>query len=37
VGELMRPVHEPGQIAGWIAPPQGGIRGKPFDFQYVHF
>jgi benzoyl-CoA 2,3-dioxygenase component B len=36
VGELMRPVHEPGQIAGWIAPPQGGIRGKPFDFQYVH-
>jgi benzoyl-CoA 2,3-dioxygenase component B len=32
---LMRPVSEPGQIAGWIAPPARGINSQPFDFQYV--
>jgi benzoyl-CoA 2,3-dioxygenase component B len=35
VKNLMRPVYEPGKIANWIAPPSSGIRGKPFDFEYV--
>jgi benzoyl-CoA 2,3-dioxygenase component B len=35
VKNLMRPVCEPGKIANWIAPPSSGIRGKPFDFEYV--
>ena len=37
VGSLMRPVTEPGQMAGWIAPPKRGIHGKPVDFEYVLF
>ena len=32
---LMRPVTEPGQYAGWIAPPKIGIDNKPGDFEYV--
>ena len=36
VRSLMRPVHEPGKIASWIAPPRQGINGKPFDYEYVH-
>jgi benzoyl-CoA 2,3-epoxidase subunit B len=41
VRSLMRPVHERGKIAAWIAPPRGapnggGINGKPFDYDYVH-
>jgi benzoyl-CoA 2,3-dioxygenase component B len=36
VRSLMRPVHEPGKIAAWIAPPRQGINGKPFDYDYVH-
>jgi benzoyl-CoA 2,3-dioxygenase component B len=36
VRSLMRPVHEPGKIAAWLAPPRGGINGKPFDYEYVH-
>ncbi|MFI0446368.1 benzoyl-CoA 2,3-epoxidase subunit BoxB [Actinomadura sp. 6N118] len=36
VGSLMQPVHEPGKIAAWIAPPRQGINGKPFDYDYVH-
>jgi benzoyl-CoA 2,3-epoxidase subunit B len=35
VKSLMRPVIEPGKIAGWIAPPLRGINGQPFDFEYV--
>ena len=36
VKSLMQPVHVPGKIAGWIAPPQRGIDGKPpLDFEYV--
>ena len=35
VGELMRPVYEPGKYAGWIAPPSTGINGAPPDFEYV--
>jgi len=35
VRSLMHPVTEPGKIANWIAPPKAGIKGKPFDFEYV--
>ncbi len=35
VKSLMQPVIEPGQIAGWIAPPAKGINGLPQDFVYV--
>ncbi len=36
VRSLMRPVYEPGKMAGWIAPPSKGINDKPVDYQYVH-
>ncbi|MET7333045.1 benzoyl-CoA 2,3-epoxidase subunit BoxB [Nonomuraea sp. NPDC005650] len=36
VRALMRPVHEPGKIAAWVAPPRNGINGRPFDYEYVH-
>jgi benzoyl-CoA 2,3-dioxygenase component B len=35
VRSLMKPVTEPGKIANWIAPPAAGIKGKPFEFEYV--
>ncbi|MDQ1639666.1 MAG: benzoyl-CoA 2,3-epoxidase subunit [Pyrinomonadaceae bacterium] len=35
VRSLMHPVIEPGKIANWIAPPATGIKGKPFEFEYV--
>ncbi|HYG81600.1 MAG TPA: hypothetical protein VD861_14490, partial [Pyrinomonadaceae bacterium] len=35
VRSLMHPVTEPGKIANWIAPPTAGIKGKPFEFEYV--
>jgi benzoyl-CoA 2,3-dioxygenase component B len=35
VRSLMHPVYEPGKIANWIAPPAAGIKGKPFEFEYV--
>lgn len=35
IASLMVPVSEPGQFAGWIAPPLRGIDGKPRDFAYV--
>ena len=35
IGSLMQPVTEPGQFAGWIAPPRIGIDNKPGDFEYV--
>ena len=35
VRSLMHPVSEPGKIANWIAPPAAGIKGKPFEFEYV--
>ena len=35
VRSLMHPVTEPGKIASWIAPPAAGIKGKPFEFEYV--
>jgi benzoyl-CoA 2,3-epoxidase subunit B len=35
VRSLMHPVIEPGKIANWIAPPAAGVKGKPFEFEYV--
>src|SRR5438270_4228430 len=35
VRSLMKAVAEPGKIANWIAPPSTGIKGKPFEFEYV--
>ena len=35
VATLMKPVYEVGKIANWIAPPQSGVKGKLFDFEYV--
>jgi benzoyl-CoA 2,3-dioxygenase component B len=35
VRSLMRPVAEPGRMAGWIAPPATGVNGKPVEFEYV--
>jgi len=35
VRSLMHPVTEIGKIANWIAPPAAGIKGKPFEFEYV--
>jgi benzoyl-CoA 2,3-dioxygenase component B len=35
VRSLMHPVVEPGKIASWIAPPAAGVKGKPFEFEYV--
>jgi benzoyl-CoA 2,3-dioxygenase component B len=36
IASLMRPVYEPGKIAGWVAPPRTGINGQPFEYEYVH-
>ncbi|MBI3666303.1 MAG: benzoyl-CoA 2,3-epoxidase subunit BoxB [Acidobacteria bacterium] len=35
VKNLMVPVHEIGQIANWISKPAHGIKGLPFEFEYV--
>jgi benzoyl-CoA 2,3-dioxygenase component B len=35
VAALQKQVKEPGQIANWIAKPTRGIKGLPFDYQYV--
>ena len=35
VESLMVGVNEPGQMAGWVAPPSTGIHAKPVDFEYV--
>ena len=35
LASLMKPVFQPGKIANWIAPPPSGVKGKPFDFEYV--
>jgi benzoyl-CoA 2,3-dioxygenase component B len=35
IAGIMQPVHEPGKIAGWIAPPSRGINQKPLDYEYV--
>lgn len=35
IEELMQPQFEPGEFAGWIAPPRKGIQNKDPDFLYV--
>ena len=35
VNNLMAPVQEVGKIAHWIARPARGIKGLPFEFEYV--
>jgi benzoyl-CoA 2,3-dioxygenase component B len=35
IGSLMKPCHERGKFASWIAPPRVGIDSKPGDFEYV--
>jgi benzoyl-CoA 2,3-epoxidase subunit B len=35
ITSLMQPVYEPGKIAGWIAPPERGVKGLPVDYEYV--
>jgi benzoyl-CoA 2,3-epoxidase subunit B len=32
---LMKPCHEPGKYASWIAPPRVGVNSQPGDFEYV--
>jgi benzoyl-CoA 2,3-epoxidase subunit B len=36
VAELMVAHYEPGDFAGWIAPPKRGINDQPVEFDYVH-
>jgi benzoyl-CoA 2,3-epoxidase subunit B len=35
VANLQKSVRDPGQIANWIAKPARGIKGLPFDYEYV--
>jgi benzoyl-CoA 2,3-dioxygenase component B len=35
VSAVMRPVMEPGRMAGWVAAPASGIHAQPVDFEYV--
>jgi benzoyl-CoA 2,3-dioxygenase component B len=35
VRSLMKPVTEPGKMAGWIAPPDRGINALPVNYEYV--
>jgi benzoyl-CoA 2,3-epoxidase subunit B len=37
VQSIMKSVFERGKIVNWIAAPEKGIHGKPFDFEYVRF
>jgi benzoyl-CoA 2,3-dioxygenase component B len=37
VAELMRPHYQPGEFAGWIAPPAVGIDDLPVEYDYVRF
>jgi len=37
VKSLMKPVYQPGEIAGWISAPERGVSGRPFDFEYIRF
>ncbi len=32
---MQAPVLDPKQMAGWIAPPKQGVKGRPVDFEYV--
>ncbi|HUC61366.1 MAG TPA: benzoyl-CoA 2,3-epoxidase subunit BoxB [Alphaproteobacteria bacterium] len=35
VMSLMKPVTEPGKMAGWLAPPDRGINNLPVEYEYV--
>jgi benzoyl-CoA 2,3-dioxygenase component B len=35
VRSLMKPVTEPGKIANWLGKPKSGIKGLPFEYEYV--
>lgn len=35
VGSLMQSVTEPGKVANWIGKPKVGIKGLPFEYEYV--
>ncbi|HPG63682.1 MAG TPA: benzoyl-CoA 2,3-epoxidase subunit BoxB, partial [Casimicrobium sp.] len=35
ITSLMKPCHEPGKYASWIAPPRVGINNQPAEFEYV--
>ena len=35
ISSLMKPCHQPGQYASWIAPPRMGINQQPVDYEYV--
>jgi len=37
VAGLMKPVHEHGKVANWIAAPRKGINGQAFEYEYVRF
>ncbi len=37
VKSCMKPVHEPGKFANYIAPPSKGPNDTPVDFEYVKF
>lgn len=35
VKSLMKPVHDPGKMAGWISAPKRGINRQPVEYEYV--
>ena len=35
IHSLMKPCHQTGEYASWIAPPRVGINNQPADFEYV--
>lgn len=35
IKSLQQPVREPGHIANWLAKPARGIKGLPFEYEYV--
>ena len=35
VATLQKPVYEAGKIANWIGKPARGIKGLPFEYEYV--
>ena len=35
IHSMMKPCHEPGKYASWIAPPRTGINNQPIDYEYV--
>jgi benzoyl-CoA 2,3-dioxygenase component B len=37
IQSLMKPVTDPGKMAGWIVPPARGINNLGVDYEYVHF